>query len=568
MTPLDPQKSPRFGPYAVRRNLGPGVYLCRAADGRRARLLTAHVRLAGDPRETARRLVSLRRVHSRWIVPVLDADPAARVPWVATAWVSAPSLASALRSSGPLPARVLPRLAFAVAGALAEAHRVGFVWGRLTPGEVLLTRDGPLLDVVSALYSTRPAGGAAPPGVRVDGVWRSPRQGVPPEAWVTPEELSGRPQGPSADLFRLGLLLAYAATGRAPIGGAGRPVGTQDWLKLAETVELPEVPERMAALIRRCLAPEPADRPTAAEVVRETEPDAVPLPPDFLDLLEGEGAVPRSVPARRGPSRAKRKVAVSDGLEGLEGWDDPEALEARPGWADLLGLSGLDGPDAAPADAGRRPREEEIPPEPDREPAEGGTGPVQPAGSAPYALGDPAVLPRPATPFAHHRPPYAAYGLPGEGGGPLRLPRPARQALAALVLGALLVALVLALPKAHGWWWPAVLAAVWVGVTGWGISAARRPTWAPAGARAAAAAAPPGRAGARRARAFLRGLTDPASFGVAQEATLGRERGREAGREGSMAAMLAAAYDRLGPPPPQADAGPGEPGAGRGGGAR
>ncbi|RKN43803.1 hypothetical protein [Streptomyces hoynatensis] len=545
MEPLDPQDPRHLGPYPLLGRLGGrGAYLGRTRDGRLVRLLTpdraAGLGPAGDSRGAARRIDALRRVRSRWIVPVLGADPAAEVPWVATAYVSAPSLADALRLTGPLPADLVRRLAHALAGALADVHRAGHVWRDLTPAGVLLTAEGPLLDGAPTPHPARPPadpavardrnpdrepdqdqdGNREPDGgaeaERGAGTEGEADRGTDPEAefaagLAVPEELSGRPQGPSADLFRLGLLLAFAATGVLPAGGPGRgPADDARRLPAAEVPGLGGLPDRLEALIRRCLAADPAARPTAAEVARETapEPGAEPWPRDFLDALD-----------------ARLRPSVSP-----PGY--PAGIPSPPFAAD-------EGPHDF-GDAVRPPL-----------PAASDSRAQQPAGA--YALGEPAALPYA---FDVGRRPFAL--LPGQDGEPLVLPRAARQVLAAVVGGTLLVAAVLALPEAHGWWWPALLAAVWACGTWWGISAARRPTWAGTRRQAAAPAAP---AGAGRGRAFLHGLTDLASFALPNEAA--------PGREGSVEAMLAAAYDRLGPPPPSAPGGgPGEGGAGRDGAAR
>ncbi|MET8330013.1 PQQ-binding-like beta-propeller repeat protein [Streptomyces sp. NPDC005181] len=175
--------------------------------------------------------------------------------WTAVAYVPALTLAEAIDFVGPLPERAVRILGAGIAETLSRAHATGSVLEGLAPRTVLLAEDGPRLTAFG------PLGAAADAEARAGGQL-SVRLG-----YLTPEQVEGKEAGPASDLFVLGLLLAYAATGTTPLADGPAAEAAE---RIARTEpELDAVPEELRDLIARCLAKDPADRPTAGTVAAE-----------------------------------------------------------------------------------------------------------------------------------------------------------------------------------------------------------------------------------------------------------------------------------------------------------
>ncbi|MEU8758042.1 ABC transporter substrate-binding protein [Streptomyces sp. NPDC048659] len=305
--------------YRLLGRLGAGgmgvVYLGRTGTGELAAVKVTHADRAdqADFRSRFRREVeAARRVDSPWAVPVTGADPDAPEPWMATAFVPGPSLGEAVRAHGPLPGRSVRILGAGVARALAAVHAAGIVHRDVKPGNVLLAVDGPrLIDFGIA----RAAGetGLTSADVVV---------GTP--GFLAPEQAAARTDlvGPPADVFALGCLLAYAATGRPPFGG-----GTADALLYRTVHDRPDlagVPEDLLPLLTACLAKAPAARPTAAELATR--------------LAEGTGTAearqPSGAPAAR-PTAAELANRLAEGTGTAKARQPSGAPPARPTAAEL-----------------------------------------------------------------------------------------------------------------------------------------------------------------------------------------------------------------------------------------
>ncbi|KAB2341270.1 serine/threonine-protein kinase [Actinomadura rudentiformis] len=282
--PLEAGDPPLIGGYRVLARIGAGrvgqVYLATTQSGRWLAIKVAHSEFAGDA-EFRRRLQdevrAAQRVAHRYLATVVDAHPdGPERPWVATKHVPGPSLAYAVAEHGPLPADTVRTLVAGLARGLRKFHEAGLVHGDLKPSNVLLAADGPTL----VDFGTARAAAA----VQVTG---SP-------LFMAPEQTEDHDVTPAADVFALGGLAFYAATGRSAFasGADGIASGADGIASGADDIaydqpELAGCPSVLRGLIQRCLAPSPGDRPSVEVVLDELEHDS-----------PGEGWLPATVAAR------------------------------------------------------------------------------------------------------------------------------------------------------------------------------------------------------------------------------------------------------------------------------
>jgi serine/threonine protein kinase len=259
---LDPGDPQLMGPYRLVGQLGSGgmgrVFLGLSAGGRPVAVKIIHADLAADPEfrvRFRREVAAARQVSGLFTALVVDADVDGPVPWLATAYVPGPSLAEAVADHGPMSARPVLALAAGLAESLSAIHAAGVVHCDLKPSNVLLSQDGPR--VIDFGISRAAAEAAATRGGLIIG---SP-------GYMSPEQALGRPGGPPCDVFSLGAVLAFAATGRAPFGGGSPPeVG---YRVVYGRPDLDGLPGQLRPLVERCLAKDPGRRPTAAAVLAE-----------------------------------------------------------------------------------------------------------------------------------------------------------------------------------------------------------------------------------------------------------------------------------------------------------
>ncbi|WP_050513604.1 MULTISPECIES: serine/threonine-protein kinase [Streptomyces] len=243
------------------------VYLARSRGGRSVAVKVARPELAGDPhfRERFRaEVAAARSVGGFHTAPVVDADPDAAAPWLATAYIPGPTLSALLAAEGPMDEARLRGLGAALAEALAAIHGCGLVHRDLKPGNIIMAADGPrVLDfgIARALESTRlTATGTA--------------FGTP--GFLAPEQAQGQEVDGAADVFALGAVLVAAAGGSA--FGAGTPMGLM-YRSVHEPPDLAAVPEGLRPVLAACLAKTPAERPAPAALLDLFVPDAAPSPP-------------------------------------------------------------------------------------------------------------------------------------------------------------------------------------------------------------------------------------------------------------------------------------------------
>jgi hypothetical protein len=268
MQPLEAGEPGAIGPYRLLGRLGAGgmgrVYLARSEGGRTVAVKVVHPHFALDEEFRARfrrEVEAARRVGGRWTAPVLDADPDAPVPWVATGYVSGPPLARAVAEHGPLPEGAVRALGAGLAEALTAVHGLGLVHRDVKPSNVLLALDGPRLIDFGIARATDGTASLTSTGVSV---------GSP--GYMAPEQILGRGVTGAADVFSLGAVLAYAATGEAPFTGDSSAA-----LLYKVVHEEPELAGTLGGelreLVAACLAKDPAARPAPAEVARRLAPD-------------------------------------------------------------------------------------------------------------------------------------------------------------------------------------------------------------------------------------------------------------------------------------------------------
>ncbi|ARP71666.1 serine/threonine protein kinase [Streptomyces pluripotens] len=263
LTQHDPR---RIGPFEVLGRLGAGgmglVYLARSASGRRVAIKTVRTELAEDQLfrvRFTREVEAARAVSGFYTAAVVDADPRAAVPWLATAYVPAPSLEEIVNDCGPLPAQAVRWLAAGVAEALQSIHGAGLVHRDLKPSNVLVVEDGPrVIDfgIASGVSNTR----LTMTNVAV---------GTP--AYMSPEQAKdSRSVTGASDVFSLGSTLVFAATGHPPFHGAN-PVETV-FMLLREGPDLTGLPDELRPLIEACMQMEAPARPTPADLQTQLAP--------------------------------------------------------------------------------------------------------------------------------------------------------------------------------------------------------------------------------------------------------------------------------------------------------
>ncbi|MET7476761.1 serine/threonine-protein kinase [Streptomyces sp. NPDC005648] len=267
MQPLGADEPTVVGHYRLLGRLGSGgmgrVYLGRSAGGRTVAVKVIHPHFALDEEFRARfrrEVAAARRVGGAWTAPVLDADPEASVPWVATAYAAGPSLAAAIADGGPLPAPSVRALGAGLAEALTAVHELGLVHRDVKPSNVLLTLDGPLLIDFGIARAMDGTASLTSTGVSI---------GSP--GYMSPEQILGKGATGAADVFSLGAVLAYAATGQPPFPGDSSAALL--YKVVHEQPELGPLDGELRAVVEACLTKDPTARPAPAEVAGRLAPE-------------------------------------------------------------------------------------------------------------------------------------------------------------------------------------------------------------------------------------------------------------------------------------------------------
>ncbi|MCX5398593.1 serine/threonine-protein kinase [Streptomyces sp. NBC_00102] len=341
MDPLTPQDPPHVGPFRLLGRLGTGgmgrVYLARSESGRTVAVKVVHAQFAVVDEfriRFAREVAALERVGDAGTAPVIAADTEAALPWVAIAYVPGPSLrtvvgdrrprrdkptrdqyvedewgrdgdardggrrlsgaersateaaSEALPEARPLPVASVRFLAAGLGRALIHIHAAGLVHRDLKPSNILLTVDGPrIIDFgVARAVETVTDGGLTSTGAVI---------GSP--GFMSPEQVRGEKVTAASDIFCVGAVLAYAATGVQPFGASDSGVHAIMFRIANNEPDLTALPAELGPLVRSCLDRDPDRRPTAealarsAPARRDGRPEAW-LPPELLAVLGSQAA--------------------------------------------------------------------------------------------------------------------------------------------------------------------------------------------------------------------------------------------------------------------------------------
>lgn len=292
MEPLGSDDPEELGPYRLVARLGAGgmgrVYLARSPQGRTVAVKAIRPELMGDKNfriRFRREVEAAGAVGGRYTAPVVDADPEAPTPWLATDYIAGPTLAEAVAAHGPLPVESVLVLGAGIAEALISVQAAGLVHRDLKPSNVLLAADGPRVIDFGI--------------VRASDGYDLTRSGAlfGSFEYMCPEQATGEPLGPEGDVFSLGSVLTFAASGHAPFSGSA--AATLLYQVVHSAPDLTGVPEPLDKIINLCLTKDPRLRITPDKLAAACAPGGV-------EQLADDGWLPPSVAS----SVALRAAAV------------------------------------------------------------------------------------------------------------------------------------------------------------------------------------------------------------------------------------------------------------------
>ncbi|MET3988015.1 protein kinase [Streptomyces sp. PvR034] len=268
--PLAATDPGRIGPYLLLGRLGAGgmgrVYLARSEGGRTVAVKVVHEEHVSNAQFRARfrrEIEAAGKVGERYTAPVIDSDPDADRPWVATGYVPGLSLEQIVRRYGPLPVDSVHALAEGLLRALKDIHSAGIVHRDLKPSNVMLTVEGTrVIDFgISRALETS-----------VESLLTSTGMAIGSPGFMSPEQVRGQRAGAKSDVFTLGCVLVYAATGKLPFGdGASNQHAVMFQIVEGEPALEVVEDEALRAFIARCLVKDVEERPGVEELLADPE---------------------------------------------------------------------------------------------------------------------------------------------------------------------------------------------------------------------------------------------------------------------------------------------------------
>jgi Protein kinase domain len=349
MEPLSANDPHSVGEFQLRARLGAGgmgrVYLGYSPAGRAVAVKVVHPELARDAEfrhRFGREVAAARAVGGMYTAPVVAAGLDDEPPWLATAYVPGPSLADVVARHGALPELAVWRLGAGLAEALRAVHACGLVHRDLKPANVLLAADGPhVIDFgISRAFD----------GTQLTAVGMV--VGTP--GYMSPEQAEGAPVGPASDVFSLGCVLAFAASGSAPFGGGS--AASVLYRVVTGRPDLTSVPDKLREVISACLAKDPKQRPeltALGAMITRAAPAVTATPTSFwpaevAEVIEGAAAAPASLEPAPPSGAAASGVsgsAVAGAAVAASARSGSAAVDAaRPGTASHGTASGASGP--------------------------------------------------------------------------------------------------------------------------------------------------------------------------------------------------------------------------------
>lgn len=249
----------RLGDFELLEKLGSGgfgsVFLGQDSDGRRAAVKVLHPHMADDAKVRelfARELTAARQVQGFCLAEILQADPDADPPWIASEYVEGPTLEAAVRDDGPRSGGDLQRLAVQTATALSAIHAAGVVHRDFKPDNIMLAREGPrVIDFGVAR------------AVEASAVTSATMVGT--AGYMPPEQLEGKRLTTASDVFAWGVVMVFAATGRRAFPGDSNMARIAQ--VLTGEADLTGVEEPLRGVVDACLRKDPEQRPTARQVL-------------------------------------------------------------------------------------------------------------------------------------------------------------------------------------------------------------------------------------------------------------------------------------------------------------
>ena len=303
MNPLKAGDPEIVGGYRLLGRLGVGgmaqVFLGASPGGRKVAVKIIRPEYADDAefrRRFAREIAAARQVGGFHTAQVVDADPDADPPWMVTAYIPGPSLSEAVAGRGPLSAAEVRELGASLAEGLTAIHACGLIHRDMKPGNIILGPDGPRI-IDFGIARTANASSLTTVNALI-GTY----------GYMAPEQLGRKEVTSRSDVFALGGVLTFAATGHGPFDADELPavIGRI----LSEPPDLAPLTGSLFDLLTTCLDKDPAKRPSLDDILRYfSAPE--PAPPRPPAALGPRPPVPDDDPRQTTPEADDARTSVS-----------------------------------------------------------------------------------------------------------------------------------------------------------------------------------------------------------------------------------------------------------------